>query len=184
MNRVCRLAVLLSFACLLLATLQVDPAMAKPGRHAPLMEIQTGRHDDRRVWKTRIEDDTAVRRLVRKVPTGSGFDDWREMLEEEVHYTPSTLTNYLKIWLFRQKAQQSDLQVLEHVHGPAATLYIYRVPSQGLIAVRKFMQAPDGIYMIAYLAQEQGIDYTRYAAWLKAIETAVLVQRPASNKRP
>ncbi len=170
-----RRAGLRNLCVVLVLCLLAIPATA--GKRTPMMQVQLGELADDRAWDRRVEDDSFVRALEARVPAGSSFSDWRERVEEEVHFTPSTLTNYLKIWLIQQKMKQSDLNVLETVHGTAATLYIYRIPSADLIVVRKFMQAPDGVYMIAYHAKEKGIDYARYETWLKAIETATLVRR-------
>lgn len=169
---------------LLLLIVISSPANSTPATNfrQPQMAVAFSSGDDNRKWTSRMLDRSQARILMEMVPEGTNFKSSVERVENQIVFTPATLNNYMKVWLLLQREADNEFKTVSTIRDPHSMLVIYRLPSQNILAVRKFMKADDGVYMLAYQVKEDAVNYDVYSIWLDNIKTARLIENPERLK--
>lgn len=160
---------------LLLAILLGAPALAREAP-AAAASIQFDLQQDERAWVQAHSDANKGGQLQDFVLVGQSVKSWDEMVTRQVLFTRVPLRRFVDNW--RRMLVRADRKngYEETADASGAIVVEYRVPKAKEMGIRKFMQGPDGIYMLAYQVRPTSLDEGVYETWGRIIAAAVLVE--------
>lgn len=174
MKRMARISVLLLFV--------IFSALAYArGIPTPEMAMKFDLQKDPRKWPPAFVDGNKSGFVMEFVPEGQSIQSWEEMAAQQITFTRIPLRTFVDNWRLGLTKADSAHEYSETTDAQGAITVHYNAPKANEIGIRKFIQGPDGIYMIAYHTRPASLDDTTYETWKQIIEGAVLTKNP--NKR-
>lgn len=159
---------------LLTLLLGVTAAIAREAP-SPAASIQFELQQDARTWipaHSKADKQGLVQDFV---PEGHELKSWEEMLTRQVLFTKVPLRKFVNNWHRMLIRADRKHRYAETTDENGAIIAEYQVPSAKETGIRKFIQGPDGIYMLAYQVRPTSLDDDNYKTWKQIITTATLV---------
>lgn len=165
------------YRLLLLSLLCTAPLCAKfvP---TPEMAMSFNMGKDPVKWAAGYMDGNATGIILEFVPPGQSIDAWKEMVAQQIAFTPASLRQYVDTWkaMLRQAYPKIDLQEEHRTDGSILVTYTSRLAQE--TSIRRFIKAKDGVYMLAYHVRPAFRDEARYQLWHEIADTASLIPNP------
>lgn len=163
------------FIALLCLTLFATLAFARD-IPTPAMAMQFDMQKDTRQWTTAFADGNETSVIMEFVPAGQDIESWTEMVSQQTLITRAPLQEFVDHWHNGLLGADPDIQYSEQSDPTGAITIGYRSNRANEAAISKFIQGPDGIYMLAYHARPGALDQSTYQRWQEIIAGAVLVK--------
>ena len=109
-----------------------------------------GKDRDPREWGVQNFTGNKSGFLAELVPAGDSLKSWKEMAAQQIAFTAQPLREYVDAWKQGLTSAEPNATTKESKLEDGSILIEYQAPQANEIGIRKFVQGPDGIYMMAY----------------------------------
>lgn len=147
----------------------------------PEMAITFGFGEDTRKWKIQNMDGNSTQIVIEMVPDGQNIKSWKEMVAQQIVFTPLELDDFINNWLSGLYIADPNATILDKTKLNNSVTVQYESLSAKEIGIRKFTKAGDGIYMYAYHVRPESFDKKIYDFWLSNISASTLIANPAKR---
>ena len=149
-------------------------------KHSPIPEMALSFefNKDPKKWVPQFMDSDKNWCILELVPEGDSINAWQEMVSQQITFVKAPLRLQVDFW--KSGLLRADPEVVykeeQKVDGSIIVTYTSHVAKES--AIRRFIEAVDGIYMIAYHVRPAQRDEARIKIWMEIINGACLVPNP------
>ena len=156
--------------------IQEDPR----GNHKPTpdMAITIAFDDDTTKWKMQFLDGNAQKMIAEFTPKGQKIKDWKEMVAQEITFTPRKVSEHLIEWKAMITKADSDVEIKQTENQDGSVTVEYKSKKFNEYSIRKFMKSTDGIYALAYHMRLHLYNEDRSKTWAAIIAKSNLIPNP------
>jgi hypothetical protein len=151
----------------------------------PEMAIQfgPGKDKDPREWGVQNFTGNKSGFLAELVPAGDSLKSWKEMAAQQIAFIAQPLREYVEAWKQGLTSAEPNPTMKESTLEDGSILIEYQALQANEIGIRKFMQGPDGIYMMAYHVRPAFKRDDTYKAWQDGVIESKLLPNPERRRR-
>lgn len=144
----------------------------------PINAVSFSLDDSHKKWTTQTMHGSSQEILMEMVPEGDHIENWQEMVANQIVFTSIPLESFFANW--KEKLLQADPEVSQKVLMATESEIVIRYQSNiaSELAVRKFIQGADGIYMLAYHVRPGSSEKEVLDLWEKIVSESSLVKNP------
>jgi len=165
------------FRLILLVSLSISSLPAK-NVPTPVMAVSFAMNRDPKKWVGQISAAEELYIIFEFVPAGESVNAWKEMVEQQIGFTPASLRDYVDVWKKGMLRSDSKLIINEQMEKDGSLIAAYASAVGQEIGVRRFIKGKDGIYMLSYMVRPKYRDDARLKIWMDIIYSATLVSNP------
>jgi len=148
----------------------------------PEMAMGFAMNKDTQKWVPKFMDGDKTGIIFEFVPEGQTIDAWKEMVAQQIAFTPVTLRKHVDDWKAMLLRADPKIEIKEEQKEDGSILVTYTSLAAQEMSMRRFIGAKDGIYMLAYHVRPAFKDEGRVKIWLDIITAAYLRPNPVKKK--
>lgn len=166
---------LLSFLGVALTT-----ALRAKQKHSPIPEsaLSFDFNKDPKTWVPQFEDSDINWSILELVPEGESIEAWREMVSQQITFAKVPLRAQVDFWQSGLLRADPKVEFNEEQKADGSIVVTYTSHAAKEFSIRRFIEAKDGVYMIAYHVRPELRDEARVQIWAEIIQSAKLVPNP------
>jgi hypothetical protein len=133
---------------------------------------------DPKTWVPQFLNNTKHTCILELVPEGETIDAWQEMVSQQITFAKTPFSMQVDFWKKALLCADPAVELREETQSDGSILVTYTSHAAQEFSMRRFFEAKDGVYMIAYHVRPTLKDEARVKLWREIIEGAVLLPNP------
>ncbi len=135
-------------------------------------------------WSLQFTDGDRTWIVCELVPEGQIIEDWKEMVAQQIAFTKNSIGKHVKEWKALLRHADPQIEIKEERNEDGSILVTYTSLEAREMSMRRFIQAKDGVYMLAYNVRPALKNEDRVKLWLEILKGAHLVPNPEKAMYP
>jgi len=169
---------------LLLLCLAIPAALCAQPIPTPQMAMSWNMRKDPRKWAPQGVSRNPSGFLLRLVPAGDSIASWKEMVAQQIIFTPSSLPVFVDLWKAALLKADPKTGLAEATNPDGSVSITSTSPKNDAICLRRFLKGPDGVYMLAYFVRPELKSDDTFKVWSEIVGAATLVPNPEKKGNP
>ncbi len=150
----------------------------------PQMAISWSMKGDPRQWAPQGVKRSPAGFLLQFVPAGDSIAAWNEMIAQQIVFGAPALPVFVKAWKTGLLKADPKTELTETTNPDGSVWLTSTSLANDAICQRRFIQGPDGIYMLAYFVRPRLKNDDTFKAWSEIIGAATLIPSPNIKGNP
>lgn len=153
-------------------------------KYVPTPEMAMGfaMNKDPRKWVPQFMDGDKTGIIFEFVPEGQSINAWKEMVAQQIAFTKNSLRKHVDDWKAMLLRADPKIEIKEEQTEDGSILVTYTSLAAQEMSMRRFINAKDGIYMLAYHVRPALKEDDRVQIWLDILTAANLVPNPEKKR--
>lgn len=148
----------------------------------PEMAVDFALDKDPRPWQMQFLNGDRSGIICEFFLKGDSTNAWKEMAAQQIVFTKNPLKQFVETWKSGLIKTDPKAQMKETVAGDGSIIIDYQSNAANEVGVRKFMQASDGIYMLAYHVRPASKNEKTYQSWMEIVDGSTLIPNPYKKR--
>jgi len=134
--------------------------------------------DDPRKW-TMVSQNGDQRAIIAEFTIDrEDINHWSEMVAQQIDFVTLPLDKHLENWISMLTGADPKIVITQKKLEDGSILATYDSVAFDEVSVRRFVQGPDGVYMLAYHVRHRLMKSDVWDLWTKIVTEASLVPNP------
>ena len=148
----------------------------------PEMAVSFEMGKDPRTWDSQHMDGNRDGMIMEFVPEGDSIEDWKEMVAQQIVFTPLSLSEYASNWKESLKQADPDINITATTSADGSIIVEYNSIKANETSIRKLMKGSDGIYMLAYHVRPDQKQDDTFILWTDIVSDSSVRSNPVLRR--